>query len=212
MNKVEPYKTINEALLSLDNGGRFYHVLTKADDGIISQAELGKIAGRFSDKQKMVLFLELATSRLESTDKEILISKLDERLQEAYLKYRPQNLLPSEVNEKGLLSSNIILTGVPKLIDSKSDFSGFIMVPLMVGDVMTFSMIPIIDDYDVYELRDEESSESFIIAHTKDPQKLPNQKIIIAGVLKELSTDKNEKNGNNKFVEALYHITDLHAI
>ena len=45
MKKIEPYKSIDEATLSLDNGGRFYNVLTKSDDGIISTSELGKVAG-----------------------------------------------------------------------------------------------------------------------------------------------------------------------
>ena len=65
MKKIEPYKNINEATLSLDNGGRFYNVLTKSDDGIISSSELGKVAGLFIDKQKMVLFLDLATSNFD---------------------------------------------------------------------------------------------------------------------------------------------------
>ncbi|WP_405606214.1 hypothetical protein [Polaribacter sp. Asnod1-A03] len=206
MQKVKPYTKINEALLSLDNGGRFYNLFTKAKDGVISQAELGKIGGIFNDKQKMILFLELSLSKLTATEKEIILKKLDEKLKIDYLKYKPQNLLPSEVIEKSVLSSNIILTGIPKLIDSKSDFKGFIMIPIMTGKVMTFSMIPIIENYDVYELKNEESSETFIIAHSKSSDKLPNKKIVIAGVLKELEKDKN---GNKKtFLEAIYLIED----
>jgi hypothetical protein len=206
MKKIAPYTEINTAISSLDNGGRFYNVMTKADDGVISQAELGKVGGLFNDKQKMILFLELSMLKLNSTEKETIISKLDKNLKEVYLKYKPQNLLPSEVDEKGILSSNMILTGVPKLIDSKSDFKGFFMVPIMVGKVMTFTMIPIIDSYDVYELRDETSSESFIIAHSRDANKLPNEKIIIAGVLKELKADDNEESSSRKFLEAVYYI------
>jgi len=204
MEIVKPYTEINEAILSLDNGGRFYNLLTKAEDGIISQAELGKIGGIFNDKQKMILFLELSISKLKQTEKEIIISKLEERLKSDYLKYKPQNLLPSEVHEKGILSSNMILTGVPELIDSKSDFNGFIMIPIMTGSVTTFSLIPMIDNYDVYELRDEKTSETFIIAHARSSEKLPNRKIIVAGVLKEL--EENEKGTTKTFLEAIYHI------
>ena len=47
-----PYRTVRNALTSIDNGGRFYNLLTKANDGNISTSELGKVAGSFSDKQK----------------------------------------------------------------------------------------------------------------------------------------------------------------
>jgi len=204
MEIVKPYTEINRAITSFDNGGRFYNLLTKAEDGIISQAELGKLGGIFNDKQKMILFLELSISKLKQSEKEIIISKLDKSLKKDYLKYKPQNLLPSEVNEKGILPSNIILTGVPELIDSKSDFNGFIMIPITTGEVTTFSLIPLLDNYDVYELRDEITSEKFIIAHSKTSEKLPNEKMIIAGVLKEL--EKNEKGVKNFFLEAIYQI------
>ena len=206
MEIVKPYTEINKAIISLDNGGRFYNLLTKAEDGIISQAELGKLGGIFNDKQKMILFLELSISKLKQNEKEIIISKLEESLKKDYLKYKPQNLLPSEVNEKGILSSNMVLTGVPELIDSKSDFNGFIMIPIMTGKVTTFSLIPLIDNYDVYELRDEKTSETFIIAHSKTSKKLPNEKMVIAGVLKEL--EKDEKGVKKKFLEAIYHMNN----
>lgn len=204
MKIVKPYTNLNKAIISLDNGGRFYNLLTKAEDGIISQAELGKLGGIFNDKQKMILFLELSISKLKESEKAIVILKLDDNLKKDYFKYKPQTLLPSEVNEKGVLSSNIILTGVPELIDSKSDFKGFIMIPIMTGKVMTFSLIPLIDQYDVYEMRDEITSETFIIAHSKTSIKLPNKKMVVAGVLKEL--EKDEKGVKQKFLEAIYHI------
>jgi len=204
MEIVKPYTEIDKAIVSLDNGGRFYNLLTKAEDGIISQAELGKLGGVFNDKQKMILFLDLSISRLKENEKEIIISKLDKSLKEDYLKYKPQNLLPSEVKNKGILSSNMILTGVPKLIESKSDFNGFIMIPIMTGKVTTFTLIPLIDNYDVYELRDDKNSETIIIAHSKSSEKLPNEKIVVAGVLKEL--EKNEKGIKDKFLEANYCI------
>lgn len=204
MEIVKPYSEINKAIASLDNGGRFYNLLTKAEDGIISQAELGKLGGIFNDKQKMILFLELSISRLKENEKEIIISKLDKSLKEDYLKYKPQNLLPSEVKNKGILSSNLIMTGVPKLIDSKADFNGFIMIPVMTGNVTTFTLIPLIDNYDVYELRDDKTSETFIIAHSKSFKKLLNEKIVVAGVLKEL--EKNEKDVKDIFLEANYYI------
>ncbi|MCK0157455.1 hypothetical protein MWU65_09720 [Cellulophaga sp. F20128] len=206
MNKIEPYKSTIEAISTLDNGGRFYNILTKADDGIISKSELGKVGGIFYDKQQMILFLELSISNLDTEQQNSIISKLDENLKMVYTKYKPIELLPSEAQNKGILASNTILTGVPKLTESKTNFIGFIMIPIVSGKVTTFSMVPIIDVYDVYEIRDEAHAQSFLIAHAKGTTKLPEKKIKVAGVLKELKSDKKEKTASKKFLEALYYL------
>ena len=206
MKKIEPYKNINDAISNLDNGGRFYNILTKADDGIISKSELGKVGGIFNDKQQMILFFELSISNLDDKKRNTIISKLEESLQELYLKHKPIELLPSEAYTKGVIASNAIITGIPKLTESKSDFIGFIMIPIIAGNVKQFSMIPLIDLYDVYELRDEESDKNFLIAHSKGTNKLPEKRIKVAGVLKELKSDKNEKKATKKFLEAVYHM------
>ena len=206
MKKIEPYKNINEATLSLDNGGRFYNVLTKSNDGIISTSELGKVAGIFNDKQKMILFLDLAISNFDLNAKAKIVDSLDDSLRSTYQKYRAQELLPSEANDKGILSSNSIITGFPKKIESKSDFNGFIIVPLIAGKVTSFILIPIIDKYDVYEIRDEESDVSFLIAHARGSAMLPEKKIKVAGVLKELKAKKDEKKASKRFLEAVYYL------
>lgn len=202
MKKIEPYKNINEATLSLDNGGRFYNVLTKSDDGIISTSELGKVAGLFIDKQKMVLFLDLAISNFDVNAKEKIVKSLDASLRSTYEKYKSHELLPSEAYDKGILSSNSIITGFPKKIDSKSDFNGVIVLP--VGK--SFVVMPIIDKYDVYEIRDEVSDDTFLIAHARGSIVLPEKKIKVAGVLKELKANKNEKKASKRFLEALYYL------
>ena len=202
MKKIEPYKNINEATLSLDNGGRFYNVLTKSDDGIISTSELGKVAGLFIDKQKMVLFLDLAISNFDVNAKEKIVNSLDASLRSTYEKYKSHELLPSEAYDKGILSSNSIITGFPNKIDSKSDFHGVIVLP--VGK--SFVVMPIIDKYDVYEIRDEVSDDTFLIAHARGSIVLPEKKIKVAGVLKELKANKNEKKASKRFLEALYYL------
>lgn len=206
MKKITPYPSLQEAKEALDNGGRFYNLLTKADDGVISKAELGKVAGVFNDKQKMMLFLTLAISELHENDRNVIVHTLSEDLRTLYHQHKPQELLPSEVATQGDLSANVILEGIPKLIESKSDFNGFIMIPTMAGSVMTFIMVPIIDEYDVYELKDEASAASFTIAHTKRSAKLPEKKIKVAGVLKELKAKEDEEKASKKFLEAVYYV------
>lgn len=206
MKKIESYIDVNDAISDLDNGGRFYNLFTHADGGIISQAELGKVGGLFNDKQKMMLFFELSVSNLGSAAKTEVLSKFDNSLQLNYQKYKAQELSASEANEVGVISSNAIITGIPKKIASKSEFNGYILIPILAGKVTTFIPVPITDSYDVYEIRDEKSSETFFIAHARGSEKLPEQQIKVAGVIKELKSKKNEDNGSKKFLEINYFL------
>lgn len=206
MKKIESYIDVNDAISDLDNGGRFYNLFTHADDGIISQAELGKVGGLFNDKQKMMLFFELSVSNLGSAAKTEVLSKFDNSLQLNYQKYKAQELSASEANEIGVISSNAIITGIPKKIASKSEFNGYILIPILAGKVTTFIPVPITDSYDVYEIRDKKSSETFFIAHARGSEKLPEQQIKVAGVIKELKSKKNEDNGSKKFLEINYFL------
>ena len=205
MKKIEAYSNIEEAMQTLDNGGRFYNLLAKANNKVITGAELGKVAGLFNDKQKMMLYLELAIRNLSPGMKSILLKKLTPELLLSYEKYKPQYLLPSEAEQNGILGNNAILTGIPKLTDAKTELSGFIMVPIMAGKTMTMVMIPIMDKYEVYELRDEHHGEKFFIAHARGEQKLPEQPMTIAGLIKELKPNKKGDQPSKKFLEAIYY-------
>lgn len=204
MKFISPYKSPEEASSSLDNGGRFYNFLTTAEDGIISPAEVGKVAGLYNDRQKMVLYLAMCLSDLKTSAKEQVEKSLSEDLRVSYEKYFPQYLKPSEAIKKGQLASNAIITGVPIYVNSKEDFNGFVIVPVMAGTVMTMILIPIIDKYDVYHLRDEITSKTFIIAHARSKEKLPQIRLSAGGILKEMKLKKDEKAPAEKYLEVLY--------
>ncbi|MEO5910311.1 MAG: hypothetical protein ABIP95_05450 [Pelobium sp.] len=208
MKKIEAYEDMEQAMLSLDNGGRFYNLLAKANNRVISPAEVGKVIGASSDKQKMVLYLELSLAKLSHGMKCILLEKLTPELRLSYEKYKPQILLPCEAEEKGKIDANAIINGIPKLIDAKNEFKGFIIMPIMAGNVMSMMMIPIMDKYEVYELMDEKNGESFFIAHAKGETKLPQQPLKIAGIIKELKPNKNGEGMIKKFLEASYYLQD----
>ncbi len=205
MKKITPAKNINEALEILDNGGRFYNFKAKANDGRIDQSELGKVAGIFSDHQEMILFLEMLMINLPLEDKNKIISMLDKTLQKKYDRLHAKNLSLSDTNKSGIFSNSIITKGIPHLVDSKSEFTGFIMIPIIAGNITTFSMIPLIEEYDVYQLKDSTTNETLLIAHTKLFDKLPDEEIIVAGVLKELKPSKDGKTGSGKFLEVVYY-------
>lgn len=205
MKKVTPYTSSNEAVTALDNGGRFYNIFTKAGDGIITQAEIAKTGGLINNKQGAVLFLELATSQLDENAKQRVLAKMEDNMLASYKNYKPQKLLASQVKTEGILASGAIVTGIPKLTKSKTNFNGFIMIPIATGSITTFTMVPLIEQYDVYELRDEASSETFIIAHAKREAKLPEEKIRVAGIIKELKTSKAKNAEAQLFLEVLYY-------
>lgn len=206
MNKITPFTSQHEALSVLDNGGRFYNLITKANDGEINAAELSKVAGIISGKQQMILFLEMALSKLSTDSRQQIYNSLSDDLKESIKKYPTQHLLPSEAEQKGTLSQNAIITGIPKYVESNSSFNGFIMIPIMTGKVTTFTMIPIIEKYDVYEVRDQITSDTFLIAHTKCADKLTEHKTTFGGILKELKKEKNDDAPATIFLEALYHL------
>lgn len=205
MKQIVPYQNIEEALAQLDNGGRFYNLFSKAKDEEINAAELAKVAGLFSEKQQLILFLELSISRLSKQDQVTIISKLDDKLRKDFLKYKAQELMPSEAEERGILSSNAILTGVPRIKDSKSEFKGVILIPVSAGKVITVMPVPIIDQYDIYEIRDEHSAEVFLIAHYRGKGLLPEEKINVAGVLKDIEVEVNGTARHRKFLEINYY-------
>ncbi|MDW3195154.1 MAG: hypothetical protein R8G66_22460 [Cytophagales bacterium] len=205
MKKVTPYKTTKGAIASLDNGGRFYNLASRANDGEITHAELAKAAGVVSDTQKIITYLELSLDQLESPAKQEVMSHLSNDLRHKYNKHLPQRFLPSEAAEHAQVATPSIITGIPRLVESKSEFTGFIMIPISTGSVTTFVMVPIIDQYDVYELRDQSTDETFFVAHARSRKKLPEQMVSCGGVIKELKADKKEKVASRKYLEISHY-------
>lgn len=205
MNKIIPFKNLQEAETALDNGGRFYNLFTHAQDGQISSQELSKVAGLFSDQQKSILFLELSLLRLEASAKEQLLKSFSDELKQAYDKHCPQHLSPSEASIKGNLSSTAIIRGIPQKVEARTEFNGFIMIPIVAGNVTTFSMIPIFDEYDVYHIHDQAQGGSFFVAHYRGAGQLPEKCIIAGGILKELEIKENGEKKPRKFLETLYY-------
>lgn len=205
MEQIIPYQNITAALVQLDNGGHFFNLFSKAEDGEITAAELSKVAGMFNERQKLVLYLELSISALPKEDQMDIISKLDDKLRRDFLKYKAQELMASEAEERGVLSANAIIKGIPMLKDSESEFKGLILIPLSTGKAMTFVPVPIIDQYDIYEIRDDHSSETFLIAHYRGKEKLPAEKLKIAGVIKDLEIKVDGVKSRQKFLEINYY-------
>jgi len=212
MKFITPYKSLDEATTSLDNGGRFYNFLSTAEDGVISPAEVGKVAGLYNDRQKMVLYLAMCISGLKTSAQRQVEISLSKDLKTSYEKYFPQYYKPSEAKNLGVLGTNAIITGVPIHIDSREDFNGFVMMPVLMGSVMIMMLIPIIDNYDVYHLKDETTSQTFLIAHARSKEKLPQKPLTAGGILKEIKLKKDEKGPSEKYLEILYVADEIKDI
>lgn len=204
MKEIKPFRSYDEAIKSLDNGGHFYNVFTKAKDETISSAELRKAAGVFSSKQSMILYLELSLSALSALNREHVINHLSEELTDIYNQYKPVILSSFQDIRLPDTSKTVLVKGTAKLVDSKTEFKGFIMVPVMINNITTFTTVPIIDSYNVYEFIGQNSESKMMIAHAKCGNILPDSKILCGGFLKELQKEESNDGEKESFLEVVY--------
>ena len=211
MQKVAPYKSQTDALTALDNGGRFYNLLSKADDGEITAAELRKVAGAFSSQQTMNLYLEMSLAEL--TNKHTVISSLSDDLRDAYHSHRPsyitsETLAQSHYQGNSLDTSTgntAIVTGLPKQIDAKTKFTGFMYIPMTINNVTTITLIPMWEEYDVYEIQLEKSNETLLLAHPRATETLAEVNTKFGGYLKQWQTEPTADSAKKVFLEVQYY-------
>ncbi len=204
MKKIYPFRTLADAVNALDNGGSLFHIFAKARDGEITRGEVGKMAGFFSSQQNMVLFLSLSISRLTLSEQEVLLSKLDSDFKAACDEFRPLVLHPSTLLEKGKNQMSVILRGVPHYIDASNYLTGSIFQPFTSLSMLGGVEINLMDMYEVYELEEEGSKEKILITHSKGFNILPEDKVQVAGVLKELEEVPDKK--IRYFLEVQYYM------
>jgi hypothetical protein len=210
MRRVVPFKTTSGALRSLDNGGRFYNMLTKAGDGSITNAELNKAAGVSSGRHRALLYLNLALSGLGAAGQHEVISHLSDDLRLQLNDNRPQRVPISRFETEVSTTLPVIVEGYPRFIEDRTEFQAFIMFPIMAGKVMTFAMIPIFDKYDIYEVY---SNSTFgggktIIATVRGSRRLQNVRTTFGGIVKELKFDPKTKTSHRFYIESLYYAVD----
>jgi len=207
MREIRPYKTVQGLQKSLDNGGRFYNFFTEAGDNVVSRAELAKSAGVFSNEVIAFLFLEMAQQELDSADRTTIQSLLDVDLRRRYQQQKPTTLKPSEVESNGTAGKAVIVSGYPRFVENKTEFSGFIMMPMQIGNMTTFMMIPIMDQFDVYEVFDDRQMRkpNSMIATVRGKKLNCDNSIRFGGVLKELKFKDQTKKSHKFYLEVAYY-------
>jgi len=210
MRRVEPYKTVTGALRSLDNGGRFYNLLAKADDGRITSAELKKAAGVTAGRDRAVLFLSLAVSGLEAEAQDRVFSCLSDEIRRQMQKNPPRRIPITRFETEVSSGLPVIVEGYPRFVEDRTEFQGFIIIPISTGKVTTFTMIPIFDQFDVYELHSDvkPGSGKTIIATVRGSSRLDCVHTTFAGVVRELTFVPDTEAPHSYYTEALYYAID----
>ena len=207
MRELKPYRTLQGLRKAIDNGGRFYNLLTHADDHIVTRAELAKAAGAFTAGINAYLFLEMAQQGLQPDDRQKIIGLLDSDLRKAYRGSRPQTLLPSEIEKHGVAGRPVIATGFPRFVEDRTQFSGFIMFPITSGNVTTFMMIPIFDQFDVYEVFDNRRMRkpNSMVATVRGQRLSHDGPIRFGGVLRKLQFKDKTKKLHKFYLETVFY-------
>ena len=208
MKQIIPFHTLQEAIESFDNGGRFFNFLSHPRDGVVTPAELGKVAGVTHDPQAMILYLVMSISILDNHSKERVIAHLDTALFDLYEKYHPVHLSLEQLAGLGKAGTSTTVVGTPKKISSTTDFGGSIMVPVIVDTVTSFAIVPIISAYDVYELSSREGDTVVTVAHQKEKSPLPERKLRLGGMLTSLNRSEESSKANEVFLEVQYYVEE----
>jgi len=207
VKQIVPYKTVQGALRALDNGGRFYNVLTKAGDEVITDSELCKAAGVFSQKAHAFLFFELALSDSSEADKDRVIRRLSPELRSTYLRERPKYTEIGVFEQVAREAEAVIVRGYPVFLEDRTRFSGFIFIPLFTGKVMTFTTIPIFDKFDVYEVyaHSDRRGSKTIVATVRGSKRLATTIATFGGIAKRLRFKDKSERAHRFYVETLFY-------
>jgi hypothetical protein len=142
------------------------------------------------------------TVGLSREDKGKVLSLLSSKLKSRYQRERPWVLKPSEVESIGRAGNAIITRGYPALVQDKARLRKLVIM------VSPGRFLPILQQYDVYELWDspDTSDPCVAVAVMQGAQKLPNSSPIrVGGVLKELRLEPHDEKEHNVYLEALYY-------
>lgn len=202
MRELQPYKTLRGAQRALDNGGRFYNMFARSGDQVIDHSELAKAAGVYSTGAKSFLHFEMGVMDLPPEQQDEIVSSLSPALLEKYLTQKPAIYYPSMVESKGSAGEMAVVSGYPAFVEDKTQFTGFIVLV-----VPTIILVPIYDQFDVYEVYDtpEMDSPRTVIATTRRTKRLDGRHIRFGGPLKELYFEDKTSKDHGLFLEALYY-------
>jgi hypothetical protein len=113
-----------------------------------------------------------------------------------------------QLAEQGKPGISATLVGTPIKVSTDTTLGETIMVPIVVGAVTSFTMVPIANTYEVYELREEGSDAVVLVAHHNEKESLPERKLRIGGVLTSITQPGQENQDKKVFLEAQFYMEE----
>lgn len=196
MKKVTCYKTTQGAMRALDNGGRFFNLFSSAGDALVTAAELKKAAGG-SGKESAFLFFEMALRDLGPSARKAIFAKLEPALRRRHEKHGPTELAPSAFEQRAEEGRAYILEGRARRAPSTVR-TGTILVPIMIGTVMTLMSVPVSETCQVFELRDGPQGHGppCLVVIPKQAAPLAELPVRLGGIAKQMTF--GEQRGGRK--------------
>lgn len=181
MQRVSPFTDLAQAISDLDNGGRFYNILSQARDGLIAPGELARAAGVLSAGWKAVLHFQLATRRLSEADRAALFDRLEAGVQKTLTAFRAIEIHqpPSGFEQRDRIA---IVTGYPR---AATDFAGEALLPTRHS---AFGWVPLADRMDVWYVFEgpRTDSDPVVAAASRQIPMSPDTRLTFGGILRPL--------------------------
>ena len=209
MKQIHPFTSFQEAISKFDNGAHFYNLFSHAKDGVVSPEELELVAGTDNDSQQLILFLALSICKMDSPSREKILSRLNGELFALYEKHHPVHCTILQALENGTKGMSLTMVGTPNKIAEPEEYVDELLVPVLVGAEASFALVPVKHAYVIYELHSEYTHETLLIGHAKEVADLPERKLRLGGVLREMNTDIGKESKKKKlFLEVSFFLEE----
>jgi hypothetical protein len=202
MREIKPYQTLQRAKAALDNGGRFFNLLTRASDNRISNVELAKAAGVLRSDEKAFLFLHMALADLPPAQRAEVLGLLEAPTARRFRQHAPRGLTASALARGGKPGDLVVVDGYSRLA---KDWVNQRMVPIIVGKVLV--PITVKDRYDTYFLGDEPDGDgpaaTVIVPH--GTRGLAGRRARFGGILRASLPGRDGRKVSAMFLEPVYY-------
>ena len=186
MHEVVAFSEIGQAQNEFDNGGHFYNFFTKAGDHEITKAEL-EVAGKTWCSQEIAIYYHMATHNLSDSDHSLLESEFTDKLNELLEHYPVTHPTPTEFTSSAKEGASCIVEGVAQFQESREVFTGMLMVPMMTGNIVSMTPMPIHEYFKVLEITGEGDQTCTVIVGKHE--ELPLGKTVRWGGIAKQSLD-----------------------
>ena len=188
MREIVPVRALDEFRRAFDNGGRFWNLFAKRDDGVIAAGELASAAESATAGPHAILHFELHRSFLPEGERAAALALLDPALRARHGSHAPVATAPSRMEREAGDGRAAILTGVPTrmlrpdLVGGMTEFRQPTMGAVAMTDV------PLHLPFTLYEMHDTSTGEHtavLAVLKAEEPE-LPRAPMRVAGIVREL--------------------------